>query len=81
MLISTPVLPCIPSSVPAMICLANQAGVRPGFVWSLLDNFEWGYGFTKRFGIIRVNYGTQKRTIKDSGEWYADLTKNHAVWE
>jgi beta-glucosidase len=55
--------------------LAMQDGVEVSgyFVWSLLDNFEWSQGFTKRFGVIRVDYETQKRTIKDSGAWYARL--------
>ena len=63
--------------------LAMQDGVdvRGYFVWSLLDNFEWGHGFTKRFGIVRVDYETQQRTIKDSGEWYADVIKNKTVME
>jgi beta-glucosidase len=43
------------------------------FVWSLLDNFEWGYGYTKRFGIVRVEYDTQERILKDSALWYRDL--------
>jgi beta-glucosidase len=43
------------------------------FVWSLLDNFEWGYGYTKRFGIVRVDYDTQERILKDSARWYRDL--------
>jgi len=61
--------------------LAMQDGVdvRGYFVWSLLDNFEWGHGFTKRFGLIRVDYESQKRTIKDSGWWYADVIRNNAV--
>jgi beta-glucosidase len=61
--------------------LAMQDGVdvRGYFVWSLLDNFEWGHGYTKRFGIIRVDYETQKRTIKSSGEWYAEVIKSNAV--
>jgi beta-glucosidase len=42
-------------------------------VWSLLDNFEWGYGYTKRFGIVRVDYDTQERTLKDSALWYREL--------
>ncbi|MDN3676300.1 GH1 family beta-glucosidase [Flavobacterium paronense] len=40
------------------------------FVWSLTDNFEWGEGFKQRFGLIHVDYDTQKRTVKNSGWWY-----------
>ena len=63
--------------------LAMQDGVdvRGYFVWSLLDNFEWGHGFTKRFGIVRVDYETQERTIKESGEWYAEVIRKNAVEE
>ena len=42
------------------------------FYWSLLDNFEWAWGYAKRFGIVRVDYDTQERTIKDSGRRYAE---------
>ena len=63
--------------------LAMQDGVdiRGYFVWSLMDNFEWGHGFTKRFGIIRVDYETQQRTLKESGEWYADVIRENTVEE
>ncbi len=47
------------------------------FVWSLLDNFEWAHGYSKRFGIVHVDYATQERRIKDSGRWYADLLRAH----
>jgi beta-glucosidase len=47
--------------------------VRGYFAWSLLDNFEWGHGYSKRFGIIHVNYETQERIVKDSGRWYQSL--------
>lgn len=45
--------------------------------WSLLDNLEWSLGYSKRFGITRVNFQTQERTIKDSGLLYADVIKTH----
>jgi beta-glucosidase len=59
----------------AMIRKAADSGsnVRGYFVWSLIDNFEWSSGFSKRFGLIHVDYRTQTRTIKDSGYWYADF--------
>ncbi|QGN32073.1 GH1 family beta-glucosidase [Microlunatus sp. Gsoil 973] len=41
------------------------------FVWSLIDNFEWGWGFSRRFGIVHVDYESQQRTVKTSGRWYA----------
>ena len=52
-----------------------EAGVdlRGYLVWSLLDNFEWAYGYTMRFGIVRVDYDTLLRTKKDSAHWYAEL--------
>lgn len=43
------------------------------FVWSLFDNLEWARGYSKRFGIVRVDYDTMKRTVKDSGLWYRDF--------
>ena len=47
--------------------------VRGYFAWSLLDNFEWAYGYEKRFGIVHVDYDTQVRTMKDSGREYARI--------
>ena len=49
--------------------------VRGYFMWSLLDNFEWDSGYVKRFGIVHVDYATQKRTLKDSAHWYRNLIK------
>ena len=54
---------------------AIQRGVdlQGYFVWSLMDNFEWGWGYTKRFGIVRVDYETQERIPKDSAYWVQEL--------
>ena len=56
---------------------AIDAGVdvRGYFLWSLLDNFEWAWGYDRRFGIIRVDYDTLQRTVKDSARWYAELIR------
>ncbi|MET1053073.1 MAG: GH1 family beta-glucosidase [Mycetocola sp.] len=53
--------------------LADGADVRGYFVWSLLDNFEWSWGYDKRFGIVRVDYDTQERIPKDSAITYAGI--------
>jgi len=60
---------------------AMQRGVdlRGYQVWSLLDNFEWGYGYTKRFGIVHVDYETQQRTLKDSAHWYRELISSRRI--
>ena len=54
---------------------AEGADVRGYFAWSLFDNFEWAEGYAKRFGIVRVDYETQERTVKDSGAWYRDTVR------
>ena len=53
--------------------------VRGYFVWSLMDNLEWSLGTAKRFGLIRVDYASQSRTIKASGHWYRSIIQNNAV--
>lgn len=53
--------------------IADGVPLRGYFAWSLLDNWEWAQGYTKRFGLVYVDYATQKRTVKDSGRWYARL--------
>jgi beta-glucosidase len=51
--------------------------VKGYYLWSLMDNFEWAHGFSKRFGIVKTDYKTLKRTIKKSGYWYKDIIKNN----
>ena len=51
--------------------------VKGYFAWSLMDNYEWAEGYKMRFGIVHVDYETQKRTIKKSGLWYKDLAAAH----
>ncbi len=51
------------------------APVAGYFVWSLLDNFEWAYGYDKRFGLVHVDYASQRRTLKASGHRYAQLIR------
>lgn len=63
----------------AAVADAIEQGVdiRGYFVWSLMDNFEWAHGFSKRFGIVHVDYPTQRRTLKRSGLWYRTLASAH----
>jgi beta-glucosidase len=58
---------------------AIQSGValEGYYVWSLLDNFEWAHGFSKRFGLIFIDYLTQERIWKESAYWYKDVIKNN----
>ena len=60
---------------------AIDAGVdvRGYFYWSLLDNFEWAWGYEKRFGIVRVDYDTQLRSVKDSGREYSRIIGERAL--
>lgn len=57
--------------------IAQGVPVRGYFVWSLLDNFEWSSGYVKRFGIVHVDYATQRRTLKASAHWYRDFVEQH----
>ncbi|PJE95432.1 beta-glucosidase [Streptomyces carminius] len=57
----------------------DGADVRGYFLWSLLDNFEWGYGYSKRFGAVYVDYATRRRIPKESARWYAGVVRDNAV--
>ena len=52
--------------------VADGVDVRRHSAWSLLDDFEWEHGYSKRFGIVHVDYETQRRTPKRSARWYRD---------
>lgn len=59
--------------------IAQGVEVQGYFVWSLLDNFEWAYGYSKRFGIVHVDFATQRRTLKDSATWYAQAAAQNRL--
>lgn len=59
--------------------IEQGADVRGYFVWSLMDNFEWALGYSKRFGIVYVDYRTQERIPKRSARWYAGVVRANAV--
>lgn len=60
-------------------CIEQGVDLRGYFVWSLLDNFEWGWGYGIRFGIIYVDYQTQKRMWKESAKWYANFIRSQTL--
>jgi beta-glucosidase len=57
--------------------IAAGVDVRGYMAWSLLDNLEWSLGYSKRFGLVHVDYGTQRRTPKDSARWYSGIIASH----
>src|SRR5262249_25241867 len=59
--------------------IADGVDLRGYFAWSLLDNFEWAHGYSKRFGLLYVDYPTLKRTIKDSGRWYSRVIQANGL--
>jgi beta-glucosidase len=61
----------------AQVLIAKQEGVPVTgyFVWSFTDNFEWAEGYRPRFGLVHVDFKTQRRTVKDSGYWYRDFLR------
>jgi beta-glucosidase len=59
--------------------IAAGVPVTGYFVWSLLDNFEWIHGYTKRFGLVYVDFQSKKRTLKDSGKWYGQVIRANGL--
>jgi len=65
--------------VQAQRAIAAGAPLHGYFVWSLRDNFEWSHGYGKRFGLIHVDYATLTRTVKQSGRWYSQVTRQNGL--
>jgi beta-glucosidase len=59
--------------------ISNGVDLRGYFVWSLMDNFEWAEGYLKRFGIVHVDYRSQRRTPKDSARWYREVIRRNGL--
>ena len=59
--------------------LEQGADLRGYFCWTLLDNLEWAWGYAKRFGIVHVDFETQKRTLKDSAHWYSAVASHNGL--
>jgi beta-glucosidase len=59
--------------------ISEGVDLRGYYVWSLMDNFEWGFGYSKRFGLIGCDFATQRRTLKQSALWYRDVIQENGV--
>jgi beta-glucosidase len=63
----------------ALEALRRGVNLRGYFAWSLLDNYEWSHGYSKRFGIVHVDFATQRRTPKTSARFYADVVRSRGA--
>ena len=63
----------------ALDAMRNGVDLRGYFAWSLLDNFEWAYGYSQRFGLVHVDYATQRRTPKASARFYAEVIRGRGA--
>ncbi len=63
----------------AHAAIGDGVDLRGYFVWSLLDNFEWAFGYAKRFGLVHVDFATQRRTLKDSAHWYRRVAAANGI--
>ncbi|HWG11828.1 MAG TPA: GH1 family beta-glucosidase [Streptosporangiaceae bacterium] len=59
--------------------IADGVPLRGYFAWSLMDNFEWAHGYSKRFGLVFVDYGTQRRIPKRSAAWYSEVARMNSL--
>ncbi|GAB3802402.1 GH1 family beta-glucosidase [Micromonospora zhanjiangensis] len=59
--------------------ITSGVPLRGYFAWSLMDNYEWAWGYTKRFGLVHVDYESQRRTPKSSAKWYAEVIRRNAL--
>jgi beta-glucosidase len=59
--------------------MTKGVDLRGYYAWSLLDNYEWAHGYSKRFGIVHVDFATQQRTIKSSGRYYAEVIRTNGA--
>ncbi len=60
-------------------CLVEGIPLRGYFAWSLMDNFEWAYGYRMRFGLVYVDFETQERIVKESGHWFANVIRDNGL--
>jgi beta-glucosidase len=59
--------------------IQDGARLRGYFCWSLLDNFEWSFGYSKRLGLVYVEFATQRRIVKASGRFFAEVARRNGV--
>ena len=61
----------------ALNAISRGVNLRGYFAWSLLDNYEWSHGYSKRFGIVHVDFETQRRTPKASARFYSEVVRSN----
>ncbi len=59
--------------------IQDRVPLKGYFVWSLMDNFEWSHGYSKRFGLVYIFYPTQQRIVKESGHWYRQVIEHNGL--